>query len=65
MKRVKKSANPINTWLGGLELVPSDVLTKDKTTIIRVNEVVMIKIIGINDKRVITTKVSTILVDDP
>src|SRR5699024_1200144 len=49
-KKVKNKAKPINTWFGGICCVAKDVLTKDKTTIIRIKLVAKINIPGAIDK---------------
>ena len=46
IKKVKKSASPIKIWLGGDCCVPRACRIKAKMMIIRVKEVVMIRIAG-------------------
>ena len=52
MKKVKNKASPINTWFGGICEVPIALRKKDNTIIIRVKDVIKIKIDGANAKTV-------------
>lgn len=53
MNILKNKAKEINTMFGGVELVAKALRVTDKTTIIRVNEVIIINIDGATDKTVI------------
>ena len=57
MKKVRKSDKPISTWFGGVDCVPSAVLVKCITMIIRVNDVSIIRMEG---AKAITVSTSTI-----
>ncbi len=46
MKKVRKRAKPIITWLGGICIVPIDRLSREKTMIIRVKEVKVTRMAG-------------------
>ncbi len=65
MKKVRNSANPANTWLGGTVDSPSAFFVILKTMMIRTKLVIMIKSAGATDNSVskrITTKLSLGLV---
>ena len=53
MKKVIKRARETSTWLGGVCCVPIAVLRKDKTTIMRTNDVTMIRMDGAKESTVI------------
>ena len=50
MKNVRINAKLVKTWLGGNVATPIACLSNDKTITIRTNDVVIIKILGANDK---------------
>ena len=53
MNKLKNKARDINTMLGGVELVAKALRVNDKTTTMRVNEVIIIKMDGAIDNTVI------------
>lgn len=65
MKNVKNNASPIKTWFGGIVFVASAVLVKDKTIMMRANDVIKIRILGASDNTVsksnILTEVETLV----
>jgi len=52
IKNVKKRDNPIITWFGGICWVPIEFLRKERTIIILVKEVIIIRIDGNSDNTV-------------
>ena len=56
----KNNASPIKTLLGGVDWVPIADLTKCKTTIIRVNDVIKTSIDGANEMTVINNNICTV-----
>ncbi|MOA42444.1 hypothetical protein D3C78_1644920 [compost metagenome] len=59
IKKVRNSAKPSNTWLGGADGVPSAFRSKPKTIMMRVKLVIISKTAGINVREVIKTSVCT------
>jgi len=50
MKKVRNSAMPIKTWLGGVCCIANADRISDRTTTIRVNEVIINRKAGAKDK---------------
>ena len=55
-KNVKNNDSPIKSWLGGICCVPIAIRKKDSTTTIRVNDVIIIRIEGANE-RIVSRKI--------
>src|SRR5699024_1413798 len=64
MKNVRNSAKPTRTWFGGICCVAKDVLTNDRTTIIRVKLVINISMLGANASTVNNNKSFTDVATD-
>src|SRR5471032_421838 len=58
-KKVKNSARPSKTWLGGAEGVPMALRSSPSTMIIRVKQVIISNAAGINVSEVRNTRVCT------
>ena len=59
IKKVRNSASDTITVLGGVCCMPMAVRKNDRTTTIRVNDVIIINIDGANDKTVISATICT------
>ena len=51
IKKVRNNASPISTWLGGICCIPNEARTKDNTIMIRMKDVINIRIAGAIDNR--------------
>jgi len=60
MKKVRNSARPSNTWLGGEVWVPMAVRSSEKTMMMRVKQVIINSIAGRNDNAVSSSRVWTV-----
>ena len=57
MKKVRNSASPSSTWLGGADGVPRALRSRPKTMMMRVKLVIISKIAGRKVREVINTSV--------
>jgi hypothetical protein len=57
IKKVRKSDNARIIWFEGADWVPIAVLRKDRTTTIRVKDVVIIRRLGASDRTVSNRKI--------